>query len=133
MGFEEPYHYHQPTTQSGADPFNHGFDPKAYTRASFLPPTTPRSRRSGPMLDFNRHPDSYLSLPYGQTNAVPMGRNTKRNVRAMRWVQLSLRVMNMLVALGMLVCVICVTNVAGTEGWVIRLAVWIIDNHKCER
>ncbi|KAI9671682.1 MAG: hypothetical protein M1831_003210 [Alyxoria varia] len=116
MAPTQPYIYAPPSAA------NDGFDPKAHTRASLVPPRPRKPKQEGPLLDFNKHPDSYLILPYGQTDAKPLPPTTKRNVKWGRWVQLGLRVLGLIAAVGMLVAVICITNIQGNEGWIIRAA-----------
>ena len=106
-----------------SDPFNTGFDPKAVTRASWAPPPAPRPKQEGPLINFNRHPDSWQQAPYGSTNAIPLSKNTKRNVKAVRWVQLFLRTVNFLGATGTIVCVAMLSNVQGVASWATRAAV----------
>lgn len=120
----QPYIY-APASHSQQDPFSNGFDPKPYTRASMVPraPPKPKPKQEGPLLDFNRHPDSYPMVPYGLTNAMPMGPKTKRNVKIARGTQLGLRILEMIVALGMLVLVICINGTRAAESWIIRVAV----------
>lgn len=120
----QPYIY-APPSRPQQDPFNNGFDPKPYTRASMVPraPPKPKPKQEGPLLDFNRHPDSYLMVPYGLTNATPMAPNTKRNVNIARGIQLGLRILEMITSLCMLVLVIIITHTNAAESWIIRIAV----------
>lgn len=122
MGVEQPYLYDAPARYSALDPYN-GFDPKPVSRASLLPPPPPKPKQDRPLLDFNRHPDSYLILPYGQTDAKPMDPRTKNQIKYVRWVQLSFRVLQLIGAIGMLICVICIQGTQDTEGWVLRIPV----------
>ena len=120
MGPHQPFIYNPPSNVS-----NYGFDPKPYTRASMVPPVQrrPKSHQEGPLVDFNRHPDSWPMPPYGQTNAMPMHPNTKRNIKISRGIQLGLRILTMIGALGALICVICLNGTQGTETWLIRVPV----------
>jgi hypothetical protein len=116
VGRFQPYLYNAPVEQST-------YNPKAVTMASRLPPPPPRKKPSGPLIDFNKHPDSYLILPYGNTNAKPMNKKTKVYVKVARWIQLSLRVCTLLGAVGVLLCGIFIRGVADTEGYIMRIPV----------
>jgi hypothetical protein len=118
----QPYIYDPPVRYSTLYPQN-AFDPKAVSRASLAPPPPPKPRQEGPLLNFNRHPDSYLVLPHGNISAVPMSPNTKVKVKWARHVQLAFRATQLVGAVGMLICVICLKGMSDNEGWVLRLPV----------
>jgi hypothetical protein len=118
----QPYIYDPPVRYSTLYPQN-AFDPKAVSRASLAPPPPPKPRQEGPLLSFNRHPDSYLVLPHGNTSAVPMSPNTKVKIKWARHVQLAFRATQLIGAVGMLICVICLKGMSDNEGWVLRLPV----------
>jgi hypothetical protein len=118
----QPYLYNPPTRYSALDP-QYEFNPKSVTQASLVPRPPPKPKAEGPLINFNRHPDSYLILPYGNTNAVPMAPNTKDKVKWARYIQLTFRVAQLIGAVGMLVCVICLKGMTDNEGWVLRLPV----------
>ncbi|KAJ9636787.1 hypothetical protein H2199_007781 [Coniosporium tulheliwenetii] len=120
MGGSQPYLYEQPARYSAIDPYN-GFNPKAATMASRAPPPRPRPKQEGPLVNFNRHPDSYLILPYGQTNVKPLNPNTKNGIKWTRWVQLAFRILQLVGAIGMLICVICIKGTQDAEGWILRI------------
>jgi hypothetical protein len=123
MGRGQPYLYGPPKSIAD-DPFLYsGFNPKAVTMASRQPPPPPKPKQEGPLINFNRHPDSYLILPYGKTDAKHMSPKTKTTIKWTRWIQLVLRVLQLIGALGMLVCVIAIRGTQPTEGWVIRIPV----------
>ena len=118
MGVEPPYLYDPPSRFQVAQSFN----PKAVSQASFAPrPLAPQSE--GTLASFNRHPDSYLILPYGNTNAKPMSPKTKDKVKFSRYLQLTLRCAELLCAVGLLTCAICIRNVDGTVEWLLRAPV----------
>ncbi|KAF2430059.1 hypothetical protein EJ08DRAFT_734554 [Tothia fuscella] len=121
-GSQAPYIYNAPVHYgySALNPPNE-FNPKSVTQASQAPPPPPKPKQEGPLLNFNRHPDSYLVLPYGNTNAVPMSQKTKTTVKWMRHGQLGLRVFELLAAVGILICVICIRGTTDNEGWILRL------------
>lgn len=118
----KPYIYSN-ARQTYQDPFSNGFDPKAVTRASWTPAPPRPKKQEGPLIDFNRHPDSWRQAPYGSTNAIPMAPNTKRKVKALRWFQLALRIINLIGALGALVCFICLKNIPSPQSIIVRAAV----------
>ncbi|EAT86940.2 hypothetical protein SNOG_05876 [Parastagonospora nodorum SN15] len=78
VGRFQPYLYDAPVDDST-------FNPKAVTMASRMPPSPPKKKQEGPLIDFNKHPDSYLILPYGNTNAKPMNKKTKTFIKIARW------------------------------------------------
>ncbi|KAF2456197.1 hypothetical protein BDY21DRAFT_306115, partial [Lineolata rhizophorae] len=123
-GPQQPYLYDPPPRRSRLakdDPSQHGFNPKAVTQASWTPKPPPKPKPEGPLIDFNRHPDSYLILPYGNTGAKPMDPKIKGRIIWVRWLQFAFRIAQLVSALGMLVCVICVKGTQASEGWIIRI------------
>jgi hypothetical protein len=115
MGGRQPYLY-QPVTHA---PFN----PKAYTQ-SLANPTPPQPKPDGPLIAFNRHPDSYDNLPYGKhVNAKLMSLGSKKRIIWARKIQLVWRVLEWIVALAVLVCVVTIKGAPETQGWILRLPV----------
>ncbi|KAI9718543.1 MAG: hypothetical protein M1812_003994 [Candelaria pacifica] len=127
MGVEPPFLYDPPTKQHSS-PYGGGFNPKVVSQAS-LSPTKPRPKQEAPLVNFNKHPDSYLILPYGNTTARPMSPNTKKKIKYTRWIQLGLRLLELLGTLGLLVCVICLKGMQSTVGWVTRIVPGIAILH----
>jgi hypothetical protein len=119
----QPYIYDPPSHRYSALVPQNEFNPKAVTQASLAPPPPPKPKQEGPLLNFNRHPDSYLVLPYGNTTAVPMSANTKGKVKWARYIQLVFRAAQLIGAVGMLICVICLKGMSDNEGWILRLPV----------
>lgn len=118
MPSQPPYLYTSDEQSS-----QHGFDPKAITRASWTPAASSVGKPDGALLDFNKHPDSYLILPYGKTDAKPMAASVKKSIKTVRWVQFAFRSAQMVGALGLLFCVICIKNTDGGDGYIIRVPV----------
>lgn len=119
MGAQQPFLYDAPSNNTSPyAPFN----PKAVTEASRREPK-PKPKHEGPLVDFNKHPDSYLILPYGNTNAKPMSPRTRKRVKYNRWLLLFLRCLQLVGAIGLLVCLICVRKVEEVMGWTIRIPV----------
>ncbi|KAF3394124.1 hypothetical protein F1880_004665 [Penicillium rolfsii] len=115
---EPPFIYDRPATYSFYGPTDPGFNPKAVTQASRKPPP-PRPTQKGPLVNINRHPDSWGNLD-SKSTCTPMNPNTKTRVKIARRTQLVLRVFALLGALGSLFCSIVINQVATTVIWIIR-------------
>jgi len=115
MGRWQPYLYNAP---QDAD-----FNPKAVTMASRQPPSPTKKRPDGPLVNFNRHPDSYFVLPYGKSDVKPMGSNVKKTITVVRWIQFGLRLLNLLGAVGVLLCSIFIKGAQTSEGYIMRIPV----------
>jgi hypothetical protein len=120
VGRFQPYLYNAPVDDST-------FNPKRVTMASRMPPSPPKKKQDGPLIDFNKHPDSYLILPYGNTNAKPMNKRVKTFIKIARWLQLFFRVCNLLGAVGVLLCSIFIRGASDTEGYIMRIPVCLQD------
>ncbi|CAF9943363.1 MAG: hypothetical protein ALECFALPRED_011141 [Alectoria fallacina] len=123
MGAEPPFLYDHPSKFSFSGPTQQAFNPKAATHASLSLPT-PTSKPDGPLInakEYNRHPDSYYVAPYGNLDWKPMGPHTKSRVKWTRITQLVLRTCELIGAVGMLFCVICIKGTDATTGWIIRV------------
>ncbi|KAL3418355.1 hypothetical protein PVAG01_10071 [Phlyctema vagabunda] len=126
MGVEPPFLY-DPTPRDTRRPYS-TFDPKAVSRAS-LSPRAPRPKQEGPLISFNQHPDSYLIVPYGNTNAAPMSSSVKKWIKWTRSSQLSLRCLELVVALGLLVMTILIKRIEATAGWIMRIVPGVAGSH----
>ncbi|CBX99074.1 hypothetical protein LEMA_P083130.1 [Plenodomus lingam JN3] len=115
----QPYLY-QPQRDSTDFPQS-TFNPKAVTMASRMPPSPTKKKQDGPLVNFNKHPDSYLIVPYGNTDVKPMNKRTKTFIKAARGVQLALRICQLLGAVGVLLCGIFVRGALDTEGYIMRI------------
>jgi hypothetical protein len=122
MGGGQPFLYaaSAPVQYSALD---HGFNPKAVTQASYVPPPPPKPKQEGPLLNFNRHPDSYIVQPYGKLDHKPLSPNTKSRIKWTRSVQLASRILQLLGGIAMLIFVISIKGASENEGWIIRLPV----------
>ncbi|TVY62858.1 hypothetical protein LSUE1_G006419, partial [Lachnellula suecica] len=123
MGVNPPFLYN-PVNSEGArhesrSPYRE-FDPKAVSRASFQS-RAPRPKQDGPLINFNQHPDSYLILPYGKTDAKPMNPSVKKWIKWMRIFQLVLRCFEVLAAIGLLVFLIMLRGMETSTGWIMRI------------
>lgn len=125
VGVTPPYLF-SPVSQQDRDP-TYNFDPKAVTRASYYSiassTSTPPPKQHGPLIDFNRHPDSYIIVPSARSNLPPMHPNTKQRINTARWLQFSLRFLQLVGALGALICVIIIRGVNDVQGWILRVPV----------
>lgn len=116
MGRWQPYLYDAQRT-SGDD-----FNPKAVTMASHQPPS-PRKSKEGPLVNFNKHPDSYVVLPYGNNKTKGMNPNVKIWVKVARGIQLFFRILTLVGAIGVLLCTIFLRGVQTAEGFIMRIPV----------
>ncbi|RDW92026.1 hypothetical protein BP5796_01420 [Coleophoma crateriformis] len=130
MGVQPPFLYDAVPRESSKYPQSN-FDPKAVSRASMSPPRTPRPKSEGPLISFNQHPDSYLILPYGNTNATPMNPSVKTWVKWLRIIQLILRCLEILGACGQLVMMILIRKIDVTTGWILRIVPGVAILHTC--
>jgi hypothetical protein len=129
MGGGQPYLYDSSSTnrfsQANLNSPYGAFNPKAVSQASFARNSQPpRPKPDVPLINFNQHPDRHLIPIYGRSdNAHAMPRNTKKWVTAARNIQLAFRFLELVAAIGVLVCVICIKSTQNTESWIIRLPV----------
>lgn len=75
------------------------------------------------MIDFNRHPDSYVIVPSARPNIPPMHPKTKQWITGTRWCLFALRLLQLMGALGALICVIIIRGVDDVQGWILRVPV----------
>ncbi|KAJ5569451.1 uncharacterized protein N7459_008881 [Penicillium hispanicum] len=113
-----PFLYDRPNTYSFYGPTDPGFNPKAVTQASRTRPP-PKPTPKGPLVTFNRHPDSWGSFEQ-KLMWTPMSSNTKNRVKYARGTQLGLRAITLLGALASLFCSIVIKGAATTVIWIIR-------------
>ena len=66
-----------------------------------------------------------FASPYGNLDRKPMSPRTKRRIKSIRIAQLVLRMCELIGAVGMLFCVICIKGTDATTGWIIRVPVCI--------
>ncbi len=66
---------------------------------------------------------SYLVLPYGNSTATPMSPSIKKKVTVTRIIQLILRCVELLGAMGLLGMMILITNVETVTAWLMRIPV----------
>ncbi|OKL62040.1 hypothetical protein UA08_02936 [Talaromyces atroroseus] len=121
-GSSSPPFLYDPVSQWSFNEYHRGkpYNPKAVTQASRAP-RPQRPPQEGPLVSFNRHPDSWV-VPSPSPPIVPMSHHTKARVKHTRRFQLLLRILAIIGALGILFCVICVTDTGAALGWIIRVA-----------
>jgi len=126
MGGGQPYLYSPPASFNQYDPYN-SFNPKAASQASLTAARAgPRPKKDGPLIEFNKHPDSYVIAQEGKTDFVRMHESTPKRVRMGKRFQMGMRAVQIAVALGILVLVICLQGMKDTEAWILRIAVSFI-------
>ncbi|EKD17781.1 uncharacterized protein L3040_002150 [Drepanopeziza brunnea f. sp. 'multigermtubi'] len=119
MGVQPPYMYNAIKTEDPRSPYKK-FDPKAVTRASWTS-QAPRPKQEGPLVSFNKHPDSYLVMPFGLSTAKPMKPSVKKWIKWTRIIQLGFRCFQLVAALGLLVLMILIKGVDAAAGWIMRV------------
>jgi len=124
-----PYLYNPPSTgRRIVYPYS-DFNPKAVTEASYkrlsqqTTNTATTVRPDGPLIDFNKHPDSYEVVLGQQVDHKPMPPSTKTTIVTLRWVQFALRIVQEIGALGLLVDTILITNTSGAVTYMLRAPV----------
>ena len=78
MGGSAPYLY-TPSINNGSA---YEFNPRAYSQATYaasLASQSPKPKQEGPLVDLNRHPDSWMVIGT-PSNAEPMPANTRTKV-----------------------------------------------------
>ena len=119
--------YSQSTFASDVDPTQASFNPKAVTQASYArlsQQSIPKPKQEGPLINFNKHPDSYVVFGGGvrpDYKALPPA--TKKAVVATRWAQFALRLLQEIVALGLLAGTIMIQGTNGAETYLLRIPV----------
>ncbi|KAI6849812.1 hypothetical protein KC332_g1068 [Hortaea werneckii] len=130
-GSDMPYLY-TPTTHRHSYATDHNyphsdFNPKAVTQASYArlsqqsTNTSPPKKREGPLINFNEHPDSYVVYSGDRPEFKPVHKGAKRWIVGVRWFQFGLRIVTEIMALGLLVCAVCLTDVDGAAKYLIRI------------
>ncbi|KAL4879162.1 hypothetical protein BJY04DRAFT_103787 [Aspergillus karnatakaensis] len=117
---DPPFLYGHPDAFRFKGPTDRTFNPKAVTEASWSRPL-PKPQPKGPLVSFNRHPDSYSNIPDGRSRWTPMSPRTKPKIIYGRKVQLGMRVFELIGALGSLFCAIVIKNVAASIIWIVRV------------
>ncbi|KAK4193673.1 hypothetical protein QBC35DRAFT_526953 [Podospora australis] len=103
------------------------FDPKAVTRASYEK-KKPKPKPKGPLVSINRHPDAHM-VPSQRSKFAMMGRKTKAMIKGTRMVQLVLRILELIAAIGLLVLCILIKGFEELTGWVLRVTLGVVIVH----
>lgn len=82
-----------------------------------------KPQQHGPLLEFNRHPDSWMIVAHGTDYDKVLPANFRRKIVTTRWIQLILRVTQFLAAIGLFVCIVCIKGTVGNQSWILRLPV----------
>ncbi|KAI1658434.1 hypothetical protein F4813DRAFT_356792 [Daldinia decipiens] len=123
MGAQQPYLYDAERRDSRSP--EKPFDPKAITRASWQPKPK-KKKQKGPFIAFSRHPDAHV-VPTGRTSMFqPMSSTTKWWIKFMRYVQLFLRILEMIGGGCLLVLMILISNVDSLTSWVMRITPGVV-------
>ncbi|KAI0152286.1 hypothetical protein F4776DRAFT_22016 [Hypoxylon sp. NC0597] len=124
MGAQQPYMY-DPDRRDSRLP-EKPFDPKAVTRASWEPQPKKKKKQDGPLISINRHPDAH-EVPTGRTSRFrPMSSTSKWWIKFMRYVQLFLRMFEMIGGAGLLTLMILIGNVDPLTAWVMRITPGVV-------
>ncbi|KAL2023998.1 hypothetical protein VTK56DRAFT_233 [Thermocarpiscus australiensis] len=99
------------------------FDPKAVTRASYEK-KKPKPKPKGPLVAVGRHPDAHM-VPSQRIQYKPLGRKTKGWIKGLRVVQLCLRVLEVIGAVGLVVVMV----LAGLIGWIMGATLGVVILH----
>lgn len=123
MGEGAPYLYEARQRGGPTSEFN----PRAYTQASYAASiaASQKSRpvSTGPLINFNKHPDSYMVVQYKHNDEKPLPSNTKTKIVVTRWVQFGLKLMQLVGALGLLFCGIVIKGAPEADEWIMKVAV----------
>ncbi|KAF2154395.1 hypothetical protein K461DRAFT_293045 [Myriangium duriaei CBS 260.36] len=120
MGEGAPYLYTPSVGHGGGFDFN----PRAYSQATYaasLEQQSPKPKQQGPLIDLNRHPDSWMMVTPNLSGAEPMPASTRTKIVTCRWIQFGLRVIELFGAIGLFVCVISFQGVQQTQSWILRI------------
>ncbi|GAB7337229.1 hypothetical protein MBLNU457_g2605t1 [Dothideomycetes sp. NU457] len=122
MGNDMPYMYNY-AQQSGS---TFEFNPRAYTQSiNYAASAQSEARRSrqlqkGPLVEINRHPDSWMVVA-STTNTATVSPHVKEGILVTRWVQFSLRLLQLLVAVGIFVCTVCIRGTQDAATYLLRI------------
>ncbi|KAL2173868.1 uncharacterized protein P884DRAFT_251146 [Thermothelomyces heterothallicus CBS 202.75] len=123
MGSSRPPFMYQPVNRDDERFPPTKFDPKAVTRASYES-KKPKPKPNGPLVSFNRHPDAHM-VPSGRSQFHPVSRRTTGWIKAMRVVQVCLRVVQITAAIGLIAAVV----VVGLMGWIMAVTLGLVILH----
>jgi hypothetical protein len=119
-GSRQPYIYNPPARYEPWDPYG-GFNPKAVSQAS-VTPIPQRPKHEGPLLNFDRHPDSYGVQTFNTSNKQ-LHPETATWIGWAKKMLLAWRFLQLLLIAGTAVCVITLQGLTSSQSWIIRLPV----------
>lgn len=125
---DQPYIY-EPSLQNRRTVYPYSdFNPKSVSQASYQAlkrkeEQKKKAKQDGPLINFNQHPDSYMIVAGQNVQYKPMSAKTPKIVAGVRWTQFSLRILEEVGAIGLLVAVICLKNIETALSWIVRIAV----------
>ncbi|QYS94051.1 hypothetical protein H0G86_001404 [Trichoderma simmonsii] len=124
---QQPFMYSAPTREDSRFP-TATFDPKAVTRASWEPKKR-KAAPNGPLVSFDLHPDYHVILPHRSGNYSPLDLRIKAYITWLRRVQVALRGLQLIAAIGVLVLFSLFTGVDDTTAWAMRILQAITITH----
>ncbi|KAL2887134.1 hypothetical protein HOO65_050255 [Ceratocystis lukuohia] len=104
------------------------FDPKAVTRESWKKPK-PKPPQDGPYISFNVHPDAYIQHLATSRTSWHLTKGSRQGIKWTRLLQLVLRILEALAAVGVLSLFIAFTKVPSTTSWVFRITGGVVSLH----
>ncbi|OBT66200.1 hypothetical protein VE03_04302 [Pseudogymnoascus sp. 23342-1-I1] len=119
MGVEPPFLYDSVKKDTTRYSYKE-FDPKAVSRAS-MQSQSPKPKKDGPLVSFNKHPDSYLVMPSGKATGARVSASMKGRITETRMAVLFFRIFQLLGALGALTTMVLITGVDTQMGWIMRI------------
>lgn len=120
MGIEPPVYYDPPSRSQTVD-----FEPKLVTRASYISvadSTLEQPQEENSFVNEIEHTDNYAT-PYFPPTVKPLPRGTRKSIMVMRWMQFTLRILQLMGALGLITCVVTIRGTSDSQGWILRIPV----------
>ncbi|KFY28952.1 hypothetical protein V493_02652 [Pseudogymnoascus sp. VKM F-4281 (FW-2241)] len=119
MGVEPPFLYDAVKKDTTRYSYKE-FDPKAVSRAS-MQSQPQKPKKDGPLVSFNKHPDSYLIMPSGKATGARVSASMKGRITETRMAVLFFRIFQLLGAIGALTTMVLITGVDNQMGWIMRI------------
>ncbi|OBT57018.1 hypothetical protein VE04_03665 [Pseudogymnoascus sp. 24MN13] len=119
MGVEPPFIYDGVKKDTTRYSYKE-FDPKAVSRSS-MQSQPQKPKKDGPLVSFNRHPDSYLIMPSGKATGARVSASMKGRITETRMAVLFFRIFQLLGAIGALTTMVLITGVDTQMGWIMRI------------
>ncbi|KFY07633.1 hypothetical protein V492_06965 [Pseudogymnoascus sp. VKM F-4246] len=119
MGVEPPFLYDAVKKDTTRYSYKE-FDPKAVSRAS-VQSQPPKPKKDGPLVSFNKHPDSYLIMPSGKATGARVSASMKGRITETRMAVMFFRIFQLIGAIGALTTMVLITGVDSQMGWIMRI------------